>query len=381
MPATPDPNITKLENDAVANNAGRASQRPTETDDQALASAMAQLAMIDRLPLRPDYGTQGAKAVVWTNYFAMSIGESDLYRYTVAIQKDPESKRVKRRLLEILLELPDFQGIDCATDYAQIVVSLKPFNFDGQSRKEFRVEHYPEGGSPIPPPADGEDPKRTAARQRNAYTIRVEPLPTVSPPELLRDLKGTTRYPLKFDTVQALNIIMTRAPNRTRNLVGFSGNKFYPLNGHPQFANMDLPGALTALRGYFTSVRTGPGRLLLNVNVATTVFYKPGPLLGLMLDFLNADRFPAPGPQYKNLDGFLRLVKVRTNYLKEKDDKGNVKKDNRGQPIHMEKFKTIVALAAPNGATGSNIRQVKFTWKTADGDKNVTVEEYFQKGR
>jgi eukaryotic translation initiation factor 2C len=73
-------------------------------------------------------------------------------------------------------------------------------------------------------------------------------------------------------------------------------------------------------RGYFQSVRPAIGRLLINIDTATGVMYKPGRLIDLALEFINrsgrpnalAPRHGLPERERMRLQHFLSGIKITT---------------------------------------------------------------------
>jgi hypothetical protein len=262
----PSSQVVKLENDMVRGS---------------LSSAMAASSLDFALPSRPAYGTAGRAIVLHTNFFELKAAKSDthLYRYSLAFSDDRMRRPIKKRLIEILLNMPPFSQAKVASDWTQKLVSTDkiPLDEDGQ---KYAVILYPKGGDPYPPPTPDEDSRLTKAREKHTYQIMVQELGTVSLAELVRDISQPTfNYPLKPETIEALNIVMMHGPSSQLGITTASGNVFYPFGSHPQAERAELGDGLQAYRGYFTSVRTTVSRLLVNVNVATGAFYKPGYVL------------------------------------------------------------------------------------------------------
>lgn len=247
-----------------------------------LSSAMAASSLDFKLPSRPAYGMQGRAIALYANYFELKAANKnkDLYRYSLAFRSAEESelkdKKVKKkRVIEILLDMPTFSTLKVASDWTQKLVSAQkiPLAEEGQ---EYTVEFYHKDRGPLPPPTPNEEARLTEARTRNTYHIRVQAIGTVSLADLLQDLSGPkSTYPLKLEAIDALNTIMAHGPSTALNITA-AGNKFFPFGNHPQMESYDLEDGLQAHRGYFTSVRTSVNRLLVNLNVATGAFYKPG---------------------------------------------------------------------------------------------------------
>lgn len=65
-------------------------------------------------------------------------------------------------------------------------------------------------------------------------------------------------------------------------------NKRYPFNVRSFFTpegSRQIGGGIELWRGFFQSIRPGPGRLFLNLDIATCMMYRPGALIDLCLDF------------------------------------------------------------------------------------------------
>ncbi|KAF4312601.1 argonaute-like protein [Botryosphaeria dothidea] len=357
----PDANVTKTENTVVKD----------------LSTAFARISTEDKLARRPDYGTCGRETIVYTNYFPLNVATQcpDIYRYAVSFQPEENAKRKKRRYLEILLQEPAFQGVMLATDYSQIVITNKkvPLSEGTHNRKAFEIQWYPPDGEPIPESDESE--KAQVARKKATKTLLVEELGTISLLELLNSLTSTgagAYYPLKDEAIQALNVILARGPHVAPNMVAVGQNKFYPVGQHPLTEAWNLSEGLQALRGYFSSARTSVNRILVNINVSTSAFYKPGNLLELMQDYLGpSNRSPS---HLLKLEAFLRLLRVETHYMLARDGSGK----------RIRKVKTIFGLARSNNDSkgtwphAANAQQVRFSYTDPDGNVSlISVEEYY----
>ncbi|OCK75132.1 Piwi-domain-containing protein [Lepidopterella palustris CBS 459.81] len=356
----PDASVTKLEDAAVKD----------------ISAALAATSFGDQLPRRPGYGTQGRKIVLFTNYFHLTPAQKtkgELYRYSIAFQPENTPKPKKKRLIQLLLEQPPFQRIPSASDNAQVIVTTKKVNLKSQ-RQSFDIEWYPSDGEPIPAPSANEQEGRTAARKRNTQKLLVELIGTVSIGELIKDIsfQGSGGfYPAKLDTVQALNIILSRAPSSDPNIACIGQNRYFPFQGHGAAVVHDLGEGLEALRGYFSSVRTSVQRILVNINIATSAFYKSGPLLNVMAEFGR----PRHQDEHAKLAAFVRKLRIETRYIRELDADGKPKKDKAG-PAKLRKVHNICDLA-PFNSSSSN---VMFKYTNANGkEENVSVQSYFLK--
>jgi len=106
----------------------------------------------------------------------------------------------------------------------------------------------------------------------------------------------------------------------------------YPFNARSFFSSQEtraLGKGIVVWRGYFQSLRPSLGRLFINVDISSGLMYKPGPLIGVCLEALDA-----PGNQpavlsagldrqrRQKLSKFLRGVRVE--YGKKDTRKGSI---------------------------------------------------------
>lgn len=104
--------------------------------------------------------------------------------------------------------------------------------------------------------------------------------------------------------ITTLNTLIKEHPsNDTSVFSGARNSKFYPLNGGEAIS---LAPGLIAIKGYYSSVRTSVGRLLLNINVCTSAFFHDGPVDLLMALF---------GESTDAAEAFLMKRRISTSYL------------------------------------------------------------------
>ena len=101
---TPDPSITKFENDKINDPAAR----------------LGQLTLTDGLPARDAYGTAGRPVTMRTNHFNATLikgANTTIYRYALSFEKEEGLSRArKRRYIELLLKQAPFSGVVHASD-------------------------------------------------------------------------------------------------------------------------------------------------------------------------------------------------------------------------------------------------------------------------
>lgn len=180
--------------------------------------------------------------------------------------------------------------------------------------------------------AEGEDEPRQDANLYNVHILYTNTLSVNKLTEYLTSMDLAASYDNKEPLIQALNIFLHHYAKSADNTSSIGSAKSFSLR--PGAPKWDLGGGLTAIRGFFASVRTATCRVLVNVNVANAAFYNDGPLYQLIVA-LDSQR---QGGRTR-LASFLKRVRIRTIHLPEK-------KNKTGKVI--DRIKTIVGLATPN---------------------------------
>jgi eukaryotic translation initiation factor 2C len=357
----PNPEITKFEDATIKD--------PSNT--------FGSLTLEDALPRRPAYCTEGKAIVVRTNFYNVTLKNSNqvLYRYQVDIEPDAGLSRKKiRRYMELFLGQSLFSKTAAASDYGKTVYTNSKLDLGSSDRTTFKIVLHDRYEAPFPAATPNEDAGRQAARKRRERTLKIQLVNSYSVSELFKYVSASSfsgAYTAKEDVRQALNIVFARAPNFEANISSMGQNKFFPFNhtfgNHANFESMDLGAGLLALRGYYSSVRLGPQRVLLNLNVASAAFYEPGPLHQLMNKFVGR-KDKTNRRVLQDLSSFIKGLKVLTKYTTEKDASGKT--------INVQKVKSVYGLAP---SLGENSQTHRFEWEKTPGKKvTTTVEQFFQ---
>jgi len=278
---------------------------------------------IDGFPGRKSYGTKGKPITLRTNYFHVQlvhdldkkVVQKPLHRYTVDYADHEMPKPKKRRAIEQILQMPAFQQLTHASDFAATIVTTEKLDEAVLNKTDLEIV-LPVKGSDKPKEAPANDAPEhiKRARARNIVKFKITSGGSFNLDDLTAFINSTSsqaHYGGYQNLVQMLNIIMCKAPNEANAVTKLLGNKFYPhegllgIGGHPGVESVDLAGGLVALRGYYSSVRCATGRILLNLNVTSGAFYHSVPLLDL------ATRFGGRDPEQWEM--FIRKLKVQYN--------------------------------------------------------------------
>ena len=247
-----------------------------------------------------------------------------LYRYNVDVQPAAAGKKLNQ-IIRLVLELPEYREFrnDIVTDFKSTLVSRRRLSPDT-------------AGTAIQYRAEREDEPRDKAP---TYRIRVEETGTLTVAELTDHLTSTnvnTAYADKLPILQALNIFLGHYAKSSPTISTVGSSKSFSLAQNSP--SRDLGAGLTALRGFFSSVRVATCRILVNVNVSHGAFYDPVPLEQLINRYGSAHAF-----NRVKLQAFLKRVRVRVTHLGEKKNKA-------GESI--ARVKTIFGLANQNDGHG-----------------------------
>lgn len=275
------------------------------------ASQKTKASLEPGLPQRPGFGTRGKEVVLWTNYFnMMAYGELLLHRYSIEVvgdsaSRNPTGKKL-RRVVQLFLEEHLAQyGHDVATDFKSNLLSKTALELEEEYAVTYRVE-------------DEDDPAPNA----KVYRVRVRPTGMLTVSELMDHLTSahtTQLFGSKEEIIQALDIVVGHYPKAAAYIASIGANRHFRLDAATS-EKFDLGAGLTALRGFFVSVRAATARILVNVQVKHVAFYDDGPLDRL----IHAFRVPN-GPNKVRLWNFLKKLSVDVTHI--------VKLNNAGKRI------------------------------------------------
>ena len=327
------------------------------------------------LARRPGYGTLGRAIVLRADFFDMDFKPGiKFHSYRLKVNPDNMKKGHQIFAIEKLLRTyGPFKGIGVATDGATEIVTteLLPDN-----PPMFTVT-MPNGNG------HGAGGRRATGSYNGPWNIKLVHKVSISPHALKVCLRDTNYRASKEEIqneanlVRMLNILMSAYPYKSpgTHIAGKGRNKVYRLDNRKQ--SMDMRGGVEAVRGYYSSVRLGAGRIMLNLNISHGCFYKPGLLVTTINEFS-----AMWGQDRDRLNSYVKGLKVYALHLPPREN-GTGKKE---RPI-----KTIIGLACPgdgpNGRDkhpakvkqlGSSANNVQFYWNKEDGSSGfVTITDYF----
>lgn len=212
-------------------------------------------------PRRPNVGTEGRPILLRANHFQISMPRGFLHHYDVTITPDKCPRKVNREIIETMVQ-----------SYSKIFGNQKPV-FDGRKNMYTR-DDLPLGKEKaeleVTLPGEGKD---------RVFRVAIKWVAQVSLYALEEVLEGRSRH-IPMDAVQALDVVMRHLPSMTYTPVGrsfFSSPDGY---FHP------LGGGREVWFGFHQSVRPSQWKMMLNIDVSATAFYKAQSVIEFMCEVL-----------------------------------------------------------------------------------------------
>ncbi|XP_077404063.1 protein argonaute-3 isoform X2 [Vanacampus margaritifer] len=234
------------------------------------------------LPQRPGYGTVGKPIKLLANCFQVDIPKIDVYLYEVDIKPDKCPRRVNREVVDSMVK--------------HFKVTIFGDNlpvYDGK-RSLYTANPLPvaTGGVDLDVTLPGEGGKD------RPFKVTVRFVSLVSWHLLHEVLMGRgvaepldLEKPVSTNPVHAVDVVLRHLPSMKYTPVGRS---FF---SSPEGYDHPLGGGREVWFGFHQSVRPAMWKMMLNIDVSATAFYKAQPVIQFMcevLDIHNIDEQPRP---------------------------------------------------------------------------------------
>ncbi|KAJ3847737.1 argonaute-like protein [Lentinula lateritia] len=247
---------------------------------------------------RPGYGTAGRNIKVKTNTCVVQLIILSALGTINIVSEKTLPPRFTMQLVKELQQKEEFLPKG-SYDGKKNLFMPHVIDFGGADMREYNVAvngSSQPGGRPPP-----------------VFKIRIKKVAEINPEVLQRFIDGKQSQDESVQTaLTALNVVIRMLPIQN-----------YPFNSRSFFIKTDFKNVghgFQLRRGYFQSLRPSPGHLLLNIDLSTGMFYKPGPLIGVALEIVSNARNPDPNilstdrglPDriFKDLERFLKNVRV-----------------------------------------------------------------------
>ncbi|KAF9472086.1 argonaute-like protein [Pholiota conissans] len=262
---------------------------------------------------RPDFGRAGRPLQLEVNSFEVTVEDNDISHYDdLVVEPDNLSAKRKLVLFDILqTQQPNIFTPKIAYDGQAMAYATRILDLGEENARKFSVS-FPRTG-------DGK-----ATRPPRVYNVTVTKVATINTEVLRRFVTGQQAWDEGVsNALMAYNVAVRMKPNMNN---PFRGRSFFIDQGRRQ-----IGAGLEVWRGIFQSVRPVIDRYVLNVDLASTVMYREGPLIHLCNDF------------------FGRLIDQPPHYL----TPGNAQFPSSYELSRLKRFITHIKIVVPR-TTGQN---------------------------
>lgn len=259
-----------------------------------------------RFPLRPGKGSYGRKTLVKANHFFAELPKKDLHQYDVTITPEVTSRGVNRAVMEQLVRLYRDSHLGKrlpAYDGRKSLYTAGPLPFIS---KDFRITLV------------DEDDGSGGQRRDREFKVVIKLAARADLHHLGLFLEGR-QTDAPQEALQVLDIVLRELPTSRYCPVGRS---FYsPDLGRRQ----PLGEGLESWRGFYQSIRPTQMGLSLNIDMSSTAFIEPLPVIEFVTQLLNRDvsARPLSDADRVKIKKALRGIKVEVTH------RGNMRRKYR----------------------------------------------------
>ncbi|XP_062026356.1 protein argonaute 1B-like [Rosa rugosa] len=227
-----------------------------------------------RFPLRPGRGTVGAKCIVKANHFFAELPDKDLHQYDVTITPDIASRRLNRAVIKQLVDLYRQSQLGNrlpAYDGRKSLYTAGPLPF---SSKEFKIVLVDDD--------DGSGSGGQRKEKEREFKVVVKFAARADLHHLELFLMGR-QAEAPQEALQVLDIVLRELP--TASYFPVARSFYSPDLGRRQ----SLGEGLESWRGFYQSIRPTQMGLSLNIDMSSTAFIEPLPIIEFVNQLLNRD--------------------------------------------------------------------------------------------
>ncbi|KAK1322438.1 Protein argonaute 1B [Acorus calamus] len=263
------PPVQQFEKMSVQSEGGTASSSSAVSSSQQIVPVAPSSKSL-RFPLRPGKGSTGVRCVVKANHFFAELPDKDLHQYDVSITPEVTSRGVNRAVMEQLVRLykeSHLGGRLPAYDGRKSLYTAGAMPF---TSKEFVISLV------------DEDDGSGGPRRERQFRVVIKLAARADLHHLELFLAGK-QADAPQEALQVLDIVLRELPTARYSPVGRS---FYsPHLGHRQ----SLGEGLESWRGFYQSIRPTQMGLSLNIDMSSTAFIEPLPVIEFVSQLLNRD--------------------------------------------------------------------------------------------
>ncbi|KAI1709334.1 piwi domain-containing protein [Ditylenchus destructor] len=228
-------------------------------------------------PKRPNHGVEGRAIVLRANHFKVTIPGGTIHYYNVDIQPDKCPRKVNREIVNTMVE-----------SFSKIFNNTRPV-YDGK-KSMYTRESLPIGRERV----EVEVVMPGDSSMDRKFKVAIKLMSMVSLSKLEDAMSGRIR-PVPADSVQAMDVILRHLPSMRYTPVGrsFFSSPQAALGAHHagpagayHTADSKLGGGREVWFGFHQSVRPSQWKMMLNIDVSATAFYRKMPVIDFIAEVL-----------------------------------------------------------------------------------------------
>lgn len=287
------------------------------------------------LPKRPGFGKAGQRIALRANFFPIKIPDADIHHYDVTIHDgkntDKCPKSLNRKIIEEMVDTYKKVFVDRPVyDGTKNIYTKAPLCFSGV--QDFTLDIDEEG-------------------KKRSFKISMKWVSQVNLLALQNMIKGKPGVVVPQNAIQALDLVLRHAATLQYIPIG---SKLFTPNGA---VNIGL--GLDVWHGYHQSVRPTQWKMMLNIDVCATAFYRTLEVIEFLYEITRYDCTKQTKPlsdlARKQFSKELRGLKIEITYA------GNQRRKYR-----------------VNGLTRDSAQNQTFSLEKDGKKSNITVRNYFK---
>ncbi|CAO4367291.1 unnamed protein product [Caenorhabditis nigoni] len=258
-----------------------------------------------RCPRRPNHGVDGRAILLRANHFSVRIPGGNIQHYHVEVMPDKCPRRVNRDIISCLIQSFSgyFTNVRPVYDGKNSMYTREMLAF-GRERTDFNVVL----------------PGESAVERQ--FSVSLKWAGEISLTSLEDAMEGRI-HTVPYETVKAVDVILRHLPSLKYSPVGrsfFSPPARFEHAQQQNFPESKLGGGREVWFGFHQSIRPSQWKMMLNIDVSATAFYREMPVIEFLAEVLElpiqalAERRVLSDSQRVKFTKEIRGLKVEINH-------------------------------------------------------------------
>eukprot|EP00252_Welwitschia_mirabilis_P009748 TRINITY_DN2259_c0_g1_i3.p1 TRINITY_DN2259_c0_g1~~TRINITY_DN2259_c0_g1_i3.p1 ORF type:complete len:667 (+),score=92.70 TRINITY_DN2259_c0_g1_i3:137-2137(+) len=292
-----------------------------------------------RFPRRPGMGMHGRRCSVKANHFVAWLLRRDLHQYDVTITPEVTSRAVNRAVMGELVEL-----------YKESHLGKRLPVYDGR-KSLYTAGPMPFASKDFTITLTEENDGVHGARREREFKVTIK---CASRPDLyhLDQFLAGRQADAPQEALQVLDVVLRELPTHRYFPIGRS---FYS----PELGTRQPLGeGLESWRGFYQSIRPTQMGLSLNIDMSSTAFIEPLPVIDFVMQLLNTQTLSRPlsDAERVKIKKALRGIKVEVTH------RANIRRKYRISGLTSQPTRELTFAVDDNGTTKSVVQYFQETY-------------------